>query len=217
MSPSGTGIAFLPGNKLTSQIIFQVKSLTNSQSLSAHSSLWALIAGMIMLSQKPGFEKPRGHSNTNISVCHWHVLVDQCSSPSPNFKMLKLTCGRIVISLFWLGWTSYPSLSPVVPMLSGILFGTGYLLIFIAMLNYLTDAYKQSSAPALAAASTTRSLAAACLPFAATPMYTSLGVHWACSLLGFLALMMTPISFVFVRYGQILQAKSPLCQKLREF
>ena len=72
-------------------------------------------------------------------------------------------------------------------MVAGFWFGVGYLLISIAMLNYLTDAYKQNSASAQAAASTICSITVVCLPLATKPMYTKLGIHWASSLLGFVA------------------------------
>lgn len=120
----------------------------------------------------------------------------------------------VVVALFWLGWTSVPSIHPAVPIMSGFCFGAGYLLIFMAMLNYLTDAYKTFSASVNAAASTTRSLAAVCLPFAAAPMYTRLGIQWACSLLGFVALLMSSVPFVFIFYGKTLRKRSPFCQKL---
>ncbi|KAF7558227.1 hypothetical protein G7Z17_g95 [Cylindrodendrum hubeiense] len=74
---------------------------------------------------------------------------------SDEYRRLPPACfgGPLVVaSLFWLGWTSYSSIHPAVPALSGILFGTGYLIIFMAMLNYLGDAYKQFSASAQAAA-----------------------------------------------------------------
>ncbi|KAH6971332.1 major facilitator superfamily domain-containing protein [Ilyonectria destructans] len=99
---------------------------------------------------------------------------------SNEYRRLPLACGGgplVVTSLFWLGWTSYPSIHPAVPALSGLLFGTGYLIIFMAMLNYLGDAYKQFLASAQAAASTTRSIVAVCLPLAAAPMYRNLGIQ----------------------------------------
>lgn len=72
-------------------------------------------------------------------------------------------------------------------MMAGIFFCFGYILVFTAMLNYLTDAYKESSASAQAAASATRAMMAIVLPFAVTPLYTKLGIHWASLLLGILA------------------------------
>lgn len=116
--------------------------------------------------------------------------------------------------MFWLGWTSYPSLHPAIAASSGLIFGIGYLLIFIAMFNYLNDAYRQYAASAQAAASTTRSLVAVCLPLAAPRMYESLGVQWACSLLAFLALGMAVIPFIFIRYGETVRRKSPIAQRI---
>ena len=99
-------------------------------------------------------------------------------------------------------------------MLSGFWFGLGYFLIFVGMVNYLTDAYKTYASSANAAASTTRALGAAFLPFAVSPLFGNLGVQWACSLLGFLALAMSVIPFVFLRFGAKLRMRSPFCQKL---
>lgn len=93
-------------------------------------------------------------------------------------------------------------------MMAGVFFGFGYLLVFNAMLNYLTDAYKEASACAQAAASATRAIMAVVLPFAANPMYTGLGIHWASSLLGFLAFALAWIPFAFIRYGRLIRRKS---------
>lgn len=119
-----------------------------------------------------------------------------------------------MVGLFWLGWTSYKSIHPVIPMLSGVWFGMGYLLIFLSMLNYVTDVYKQYSASAQAAASTTRSIAATLLPLATSTMYGNLGIHWASSLLGFVALIMALIPFGFIRYRKWIRANSKFCQEL---
>ncbi|CAM1505626.1 Fc.00g112630.m01.CDS01 [Cosmosporella sp. VM-42] len=127
------------------------------------------------------------------------------------YRRLPLACIAspcMVISLFWLGWTSYASISPIVPMLGGIFFGLGFQLLFMGMINYLTDVFRQNSASAHAAASTTRSIGAICLPLAADAMYGRLGIHWAPSLLGFLALVMGVIPFVFIKYGDRLARNS---------
>ena len=114
----------------------------------------------------------------------------------------------MVIALFWLGWTVSESTSPILPAMSGLFFYTGYQLVFMAMVNYLTDVFRQSSASAQGAAGMTRSIGAVLLPLAAGPMYGRLGIHWAPSLLGFLTLLMGIIPFVFIRYGGILQRNS---------
>ncbi|KAE8356383.1 MFS general substrate transporter [Aspergillus coremiiformis] len=132
------------------------------------------------------------------------------------YRRLPLACiaaPGIPIALFWLGWSSIPSIHPVMPMMSGVFFGFGYLLIFMSLLNYVTDAYKQYSASAAAAASTLRSIFAVCLPLATTPMYTKLGINWASSVLGFLAIAMSIIPFVFIKYGSWIRENSKFAQR----
>ena len=118
----------------------------------------------------------------------------------------------MVIALFWLGWTTSENLSPWVPAISGVFFGLGFQLVFMGMTNYITDVFRQISASAQAAASTTRSIGAICLPLAAGSMYSDLGLQWAPSLLGFVALAMGVIPFVFIRYGDTLSRKSKAAQ-----
>lgn len=134
-------------------------------------------------------------------------------------RRLPLACFGgpfLVIALFWLGWTAREGIPFYVPMLAGIPFGLGFVLLFMALLNYLADAYEIFAASALAASSGARSIAGAVLPFAATPMYHKLGVAWASSLLGFLSLGMCVIPFVFLWKGDALRAGSKFCIYLRE-
>ncbi|KAI0181613.1 major facilitator superfamily transporter [Hypoxylon sp. FL1284] len=121
-----------------------------------------------------------------------------------------------VISLFWLGWTARPEVSFVAPMLAGIPFGIGFQLIFMALLNYITDAYEIFAASANAAASSSRSIFAVVLPFATTPMFTRLGISGACSLLGGLSLVMCVIPFIFIWKGEEIRARSKFCIALKE-
>jgi hypothetical protein len=104
----------------------------------------------------------------------------------------------------------------IVPTLAGILFGMGYLCLFMALLNYLVDAYEVFAASAMAAASLSRSSFGAVLPFAARPMYKALGVAWATSLLGFFSLALCVVPFVFVRWGGRMRERSPFCQYLKQ-
>jgi hypothetical protein len=135
------------------------------------------------------------------------------------YRRLPLACvgGPLyVIALFWLAWSAYRQVHWIVPMVSGLVFGMGFLLIFMAILNYLTDAYKVFAASANGIASTCRSVFGALLPLAARPMYSTLGIHWAGSLLAFISLGMAVIPFVFIRYGDRIRANSRFCQYLKE-
>jgi MFS family permease len=120
-----------------------------------------------------------------------------------------------VISLFWLGFTSRSNVSFIVPMFAGIPFGLGFMLIFMALLNYLTDAYDFFAASANGAASACRSLLAVVLPLATSQMFRTLGVPGACALLGGLSAVMCVIPFIFFWKGPRIRAKSKFCQALR--
>ncbi|CAN9125950.1 unnamed protein product [Alternaria alternata] len=104
----------------------------------------------------------------------------------------------------------------IVPTLAGILFGMGYLCLFMALLNYLVDAYEVFAASAMAAASLSRSSFGAVLPFAAKPMYRAMGVAWATSLLGFFSLALCVVPFVFIKWGGTMRDRSKFCQYLRQ-
>lgn len=88
-------------------------------------------------------------------------------------------------------------------MLSGIFFGLGLVLVLMASLNYTTDAYGVYSASALGASSMSRSVFGAALPIAAKKMYAQLGVAWATTVLGFIAVALGCIPFIFMKYGEL--------------
>lgn len=137
-----------------------------------------------------------------------------------NEEMVRLPLACIagpffVISSFWLGWTAREDVHWMVPTCAGVLFGMGYLCLFMALLNYLVDAYDVFAASAMAAASLSRSSFGAVLPFAARPMYRALGVAWATSLLGFLAVALCVVPFAFLKWGGRMRERSKFCQYLR--
>ncbi|KAF2876078.1 major facilitator superfamily protein [Massariosphaeria phaeospora] len=133
------------------------------------------------------------------------------------FRRLPLAClgGPLyVISLLWIAWTASADIHWIVPMLSGIPFGAGFVLIFISLLNYMADAYREYSASAAAAASCSRSVLGALLPLAGPSMYAKLGTNWGNSLLAFLSLGMSVIPFVFIRYGDRIREGSKFSQEV---
>jgi len=101
-------------------------------------------------------------------------------------------------------------------MLAGLPFGMGFMLIFMALLNYLTDAYEIYAASANAAASCTRSLVATVLPLASAPMFQRLGIAGACSFLGGMSLLMCFVPFAFIWKGERIRAGSRFCIALKQ-
>ncbi|KAK9414862.1 putative Major facilitator superfamily transporter [Seiridium unicorne] len=140
-------------------------------------------------------------------------------SMQEEYRRVPLACiggPLFVIALLWLGWSSRSNVSFVAPLLAGIPFGMGFMLIFMALLNYLTDAYEIFAASANAAAGATRSLMAVVLPFATTPMFQRLGIGGACSLLAGLSFLMCFIPFIFLWKGEQIRSRSKFCIMLKE-
>ncbi|KAJ5594165.1 MFS general substrate transporter [Penicillium hispanicum] len=112
------------------------------------------------------------------------------------------------ISLFWMGWTSFSSVSYWSPLVASVAFGFSVQGIFISSYAYLIDSYEQYAASALVSATFMRYLAAGAMVVVSIPMYTNLGVHWSLTLLGCLALVMTPVPYVFYKFGHVFRKRS---------
>ncbi|KAH9020802.1 MFS general substrate transporter [Lactarius pseudohatsudake] len=115
----------------------------------------------------------------------------------------------LVIGILMLGWSgNYESVPWWVPGLSTILIGLAIALIFISFQTYLVDTYLKYAASALAAHTIIRSLAGAAFPLFSTQMFVKLGINWAGTLLGGIALILAPIPFLFYKYGQRIRTNS---------
>ncbi|KAF7944782.1 uncharacterized protein EAE97_005415 [Botrytis byssoidea] len=131
--------------------------------------------------------------------------------PVPEERLVPMMVGACLFpcGLFWFAWTgNYPSINWAAPTVSGILTGAGIMTIFLQALNYLIDSYLFVAASAIAANTFLRSFFGAGFPLFATAMFHNLGVQWAGSLLGFLAIAFLPIPFLFYKYGERLRKMS---------
>ncbi|KAJ5427219.1 MFS general substrate transporter [Penicillium sp. CMV-2018d] len=135
------------------------------------------------------------------------------------YYRLPLAClggPLFVVSLFWLGWSSRLDVPFAVPMIAGIPFGMGFMCIFIAILNYVTDAYQVFAASANAASSCSRSFLATFLPLASYAMLSHLGIAGTCSLLGGLSALMSVIPFLLIWKGEVIRSRSLFCNTLND-
>lgn len=121
----------------------------------------------------------------------------------PEARLRPMMIGSIALApgLFLIGWTSTPSVPWIGPVIGIVLMGFGYYVIFTSALNYLVDTFPRWGASALAANTFARSGLAAVLPLVIRPMFARLGNGWAYSVLGFFAVFMVPIPYVFYFFG----------------
>ncbi|KAK9245129.1 major facilitator superfamily domain-containing protein [Lipomyces tetrasporus] len=126
---------------------------------------------------------------------------------------LRLQCGFVgavllPVSLFWIGWSARPSVHWIVPTLGAVPFGCSLTLLFVSVATYLVDCYTHLyGASALAANNMLRYLVASVFPLFTKQMYENLGIGWANSLLGFIAVGLMPLPFVMARFGPVLRRR----------
>lgn len=107
----------------------------------------------------------------------------------------------IPLSLFIYAWTARASVHWIVPCLSFLPFGMGMGSIFVTCQTYAADAFLTTAASAVAVLVFMRSIFGAFLPLIGPNVYETLGLGWGNSLLGFLAILVTPVPFAFLKWG----------------
>ncbi|CUM68076.1 uncharacterized protein PRCAT00005791001 [Priceomyces carsonii] len=131
---------------------------------------------------------------------------------TPESKLLCAEVGAVSlpIALFWLAWTGRTdSVQWMVPIAAGVPFGFGLFLIFLSVIYYYSMSYPPTTlASAIAANNLLRYLLASAFPLFTVKMYNRLHIEWATSLLGFIALAMVPVPFLFRKFGAKLRKKS---------
>ncbi|KAH8168939.1 major facilitator superfamily protein [Sarocladium implicatum] len=155
-----------------------------------------LIAGAGVLAQQPWYTRKLAANN---------------GIPVPEWRLPSVMAGGVsfAIGIFWFGWSGYnPDVHWIVPALSGLCTGFGLMSIFLQSLNYLVDAYLMFAASAIAGNTFLRSLCGAGFPLFARQMFDGMGIQWAATLLGCVAIVLAPIPFIFYKYGRKIREKS---------
>ena len=117
----------------------------------------------------------------------------------PEMRLVNLIYvgGWVGPALFMYGWSAEYQVHWFVPVLALFLYGFGQVAIFMGTQTYVVDSFSQYAASAVAAVSCLRSLVGTFLPFAGPPLYQSLGYGWGNTVLGFLAVALTPMILLF--------------------
>jgi len=129
----------------------------------------------------------------------------------PEYRLLPAMIGSIglPIGLFWFGWTARRDVSWASPAFAIVPFAWGNICVFVSLMQYMVDAYHGTTiASAASANSLARYALGAAFPLFTLQMYERLGIEWASSLLGFIALALMPVPWAFFKFGKQIRAKS---------
>ncbi|RAH74878.1 MFS transporter [Aspergillus aculeatinus CBS 121060] len=147
------------------------------------------LAGLFQQQQQPQpipDEKPHHHHAPRPENRLWFAMI---GSPF------------IPVSLFWMGWTSYSSVSVWSPIVASAVFGFGTITVFISSYMYVIDAYDIYAASALGFMTVSRYCAAGGMTVVGVPFYQNMGVHWTLTILGAISALMVPVPYGFYRWG----------------
>lgn len=123
------------------------------------------------------------------------------------FAMLG-SAAAIPISLFWMGWTDFPSISIWSPILSAALFGYGVMGIFLCTYMYIIDSYEIFSASALTFVALVRYVVAGGMTVVGIPFFDNMGVHYTLTILACISCVLMPIPYGLYRWGHLLRKRS---------
>jgi MFS family permease len=128
----------------------------------------------------------------------------------PEHRLYIMSIGGflIPIGLFVYGWSVQAQTHYMAPLVATSLIGLGLLMTFMPASTYLVDVFTVHAASAMAASTVSRSLAAALIPLSSQQMYAKLDYGWGNSLLGFIACLLIPIPFLFIKYGKRIRTSS---------
>ena len=147
----------------------------------------------------------------NVSNQHYYLPKFRANRnrPVPEARLPPMMVGSVFFAggLFIFGWTSPNNIFWIGTVIGLGCMGVGFFTIFQAALNYMVDSFEVYAASAIAANTFLRSMFAGSFPLFATYMFRDMGVDWAASTLGFVAIALLPIPYLFFFFGPRIRAR----------
>ncbi|KAI9730093.1 MAG: hypothetical protein M1834_006085 [Cirrosporium novae-zelandiae] len=137
---------------------------------------------------------------------HGHVR------PEARFLTSLVAVWGFPISLLWFGFTSNGKTSYWSPVIAGTLLGFSDPLLYLGMLNYITDAYPNVAASAIAAFVIPSFAIAAAFAHIGIIMFENMSTTWAMATLGFVSLSIVALVYILYFYGLQLRKMSKLAR-----
>lgn len=136
-----------------------------------------------------------------------HLTAKNGGEMKPEYRLPPLIPAScfIPIGLFWYGWSAEKKLHWIMPIIGTGWVGLGMIAMFMCIQTYFVDCFTVYAASAIAANTVLRSLMGAFLPLAGPKMYQALGLGWGNSLLGFVAVVMVPVTVLFYWKGEAIR------------
>ncbi|KAF2083857.1 vitamin b6 transporter bsu1 [Saccharata proteae CBS 121410] len=132
--------------------------------------------------------------------------------PEARFLTSLVTVWGFPISLFWFAFTSDGNTNFWSPVVAGGLLGFSDPLLYLSMLNYITDSYPNVAASAVAAFLIPSFTLAAAFAHIGIVMFDNLGTTWAMACLAFISLGIVALVYLLYFFGPWMRKRSKLAK-----
>lgn len=132
-------------------------------------------------------------------------------SVPPEYRLYGAMVGSALnpASLFWFGWSANAGAYWPSPVVAAVPFAVGNIMVYSSGALYIMNSYGSlHGASALSANSLLRYAFGGAFPMFTVQMFSSLGIGWASSLLGFVSIVLVPVPWVLYKYGRRIRAHS---------
>lgn len=133
--------------------------------------------------------------------------------PEARFLVLLYVIWLFPASLFWFAFTSSGNVSFWCPLVAGAVATFVDPLLYLCLLNYITDAYPNVAGSAIAAFLVPSFLGAAAFAHIGIIMFANLSTQWAFAILAFTSLPLVGLIYIVYFFGPKLRASSKLARK----
>ncbi|KAJ7813897.1 MFS general substrate transporter [Mycena olivaceomarginata] len=144
------------------------------------------------------------------NLCQESLYRKHFPTRGPEARLFAACCAALLFpaGMFVYAWGARAAIPWIVSVLGVTLFMWATFIMYLAVFTYLADCYGPYASSALAGQSLLRNLMGTAFPLFTPPMYARLGIHWASTLFGCVAVAMVPIPYVLLFLGPKIRARS---------
>lgn len=180
---------------------------TYNFSLGLTGTVFCAIAAGIALNTALALAYSYNHYNRSLKLKEEKGPLAQLD---PEYRMLPAfpVALGLPISLFWLGWSNRPWISPWSGIMAVALFGFSWAGIYVCVYHYIFDTYSIYAGSALATITFVRYFFAGSIQIISPDMWRKLGTQYTCTLLGSIAAALIPVPVVLWIWGEYIRKVS---------
>lgn len=172
-------------------------------------SLWSLSVPVYFYLYKRKMRQIASLNRENgKDFSHHHIPGRDLPEPEYRLWLAVPVAALLPVSLFWIGWSNYRSVSPWSDLGAVTLFGMCWAGIYVAIYQYVLDVYGIYAGSALSMITLCRYWASGMVNLISRPWYSNIGVHHVMTIVGSVAVILAFAPLFLFKYGPGIRKRS---------